>query len=233
MEKLHPVMFLKRTFPVNCYLVEEDNELTLIDAALPYSAKKIVRAAKEIGKPITKIILTHGHGDHVGSLDHVKELLPNVTVYISKRDAKLLAGNCALESDEPQTPIRGGVPKGINTKPDVLIQEGDQIGSLIAISTPGHTPGSMSFLDTRTNAMIVGDAFQIRGGIAVAGQMKWTFPFPAIATWNKELALESARKIEAYKPSCLAVGHGKPLKNPLNQIRHAINKAEKNIQRID
>ena len=41
--------------------------------------------------------------------------------------------------------------------------------------TPGHTPGSMSFLDIRNKALIVGDAFQTRGGTAVSGQMKFWF----------------------------------------------------------
>ena len=31
--------FMPKIFPVNCYIVEEESELTLIDAALPYSAK--------------------------------------------------------------------------------------------------------------------------------------------------------------------------------------------------
>lgn len=40
--------FFTPFFPVNCYLVEEDDSLTLIDAALPYSAKKILKAAKKL-----------------------------------------------------------------------------------------------------------------------------------------------------------------------------------------
>lgn len=60
--------FLPRLFPVNCYLVDEPDGLTLIDAALPYSAKGILKAAETIGKPITRILLTHAHQDHVGPL---------------------------------------------------------------------------------------------------------------------------------------------------------------------
>ena len=41
-----------------CYFVEEEDGLTLIDAALPYSAKGILQAAEKIGKPITNIVLT-------------------------------------------------------------------------------------------------------------------------------------------------------------------------------
>ena len=105
------IVILPRAFPVNCYFVEEDDGLTLIDAALPYSAKGILQVAEKIGKPITKIVLTHAHDDHIGALDALKEVLPHVPVYISKRDAKLLEGDMTLQKDEPNIPIKGGVPK--------------------------------------------------------------------------------------------------------------------------
>lgn len=92
--------FMPRIFPVNCYLVEEENELTLIDAALPFSTKGIIDAAKSIGKPITRIVLTHAHNDHIGALDALKELLPNAQVSISSRDALLLDGNSTLLPNE-------------------------------------------------------------------------------------------------------------------------------------
>lgn len=138
--------FMPRIFPVNCYLVEEENELTLIDAALPFSTKGIIDAAKSIGKPITRIVLTHAHNDHIGALDALKELLPNAQVSISSRDALLLDGNSTLLPSEKNTPIRGGVPKNIKTKPDLLLEDGDRIGSLEVIATPGHTPGSITLL---------------------------------------------------------------------------------------
>lgn len=78
----------------------------------------------------------------------------------------------------------------MQTKPHHLLTGGETIGSLLAISTPGHTPGSMSFLDTRNGTIIAGDAFQLRGGIAVSGQIKWAFPFPEFDTWNKEEAIK-------------------------------------------
>jgi glyoxylase-like metal-dependent hydrolase (beta-lactamase superfamily II) len=223
--------FMPRFFPVNAYLVEEGDSLTLIDAALPYSVKGILQAAQRIGKPIARIVLTHAHGDHVGALDALKRALPGAAVHISARDARLLAGDKGLDPNEPPTDIRGGVPKPgkIRTKPDVLLEDGDRIGSLLAISTPGHTPGSMSFFDTRSRALIAGDAMQTRGGVAVTGQLKPWFPFPAMATWNKEAALDSVRKLKELKPSLLAVGHGRMLKEPGPAIDRAIAEAERNI----
>ncbi len=54
---------------VNCYLVEEDDGLTLIDTMIPGSANGIISSAEQHGKPIERILLTHAHQDHIGSLD--------------------------------------------------------------------------------------------------------------------------------------------------------------------
>lgn len=223
---LYQISFLPNLFPVNCFLLEEENELTLIDTALNFSADKIISVSNELGKKITNIVLTHAHGDHIGSLDRLKTMLPDVVVSISKRDAKLLKGDITLEPNEPNLPIKGGVPKNIQTTPDRYLQEGDTIGSLLAIETPGHTPGSMSFLDQRTNAVIAGDAFTLRGGIAISGQLNLLFPFPAWATWSKEDAIKSARKISQLNPTLLAVGHGSMINNPKEAIDHALKKGE-------
>ncbi|MBM7662359.1 glyoxylase-like metal-dependent hydrolase (beta-lactamase superfamily II) [Bacillus mesophilus] len=217
--------FMPKVFPVNCYFVEEEDGLTLIDTGMDFCVKGIVAAAKEIGKPIVRIVLTHAHDDHVLGLDSLKELYPDVPVYLSKRDSRLLAGDKSLDANEPGTPIKGGVPKNLKTKPDILLEDGDIVGSLLVVSTPGHTPGSMSFFDTRSRAIVAGDAFQTKGGIAVSGKLNLLFPFPAMATWNKEVAIESARKIRELNPILLAVGHGKMIKDPVQSIDVAIEAA--------
>jgi glyoxylase-like metal-dependent hydrolase (beta-lactamase superfamily II) len=227
---LYQVTFMARVFPVNCYLVEEEDGLTLIDAALPYSMKGILKGAEEIGKPITKIVLTHAHEDHVGALDKIKEELPDVPVYISVRDNRIMNGDRSLEAHEHQTPIKGGVPKKLKTRANVLLKEGDLIGSLAAIETPGHTPGSMSFIDTRSKALIAGDAYQTRGGMAVAGDIVPWFPFPAFGTWSKETSIVSAKKLVNYQPKLLAVGHGEMLENPMREMEQAINRLEQKLK---
>ncbi|CAM3109059.1 MBL fold metallo-hydrolase [Paenibacillus sediminis] len=230
-EQVHQLAFLPRLFPVNVYFVEENDELTLIDAGMPFSLKGILQAAKHIGKPITRIVITHAHEDHLGALDGLKQAIPNAKVFISKRDAKLLAGDTGLEPSEPQTPIKGGVPKNMTTRPDILLEDGDRIESLVAIQTAGHTPGHMAFLDTRSGVLIAGDAVQTRGGLAVSGDMRPLFPFPAIATWNCEEALASAKRIVTLSPSWLAVGHGKMIENPVPHLRAAIKRFETKLTR--
>lgn len=227
--EIYQLTLWPQLFPVNCYIVEEQHEVTLIDTGMPASFKGIVDAIKNIGKPLTNIILTHAHGDHVGSLDRLKETFPEACISISERDSRLLKGDVSLNDDEPQTPIKGGIPKGIKTEPNRLLREGDKIGSLEVVETPGHTPGSISLYSGKTGFIIVGDAFQTRGKIAVSGKLVKTFPFPAFATWNKEEAIQSAKKIQRLKPSILAAGHGTIIQNPENKIAQAIIEAEKNL----
>src|SRR5258707_15055626 len=92
---------------INCYLVREDDGFTLIDSAASGQAPAIMQAAQKLGLPITRIVLTHAHIDHVGSLDALHEALPDVPVAISERDARFLAGDKSLDPAEPQTKLRG------------------------------------------------------------------------------------------------------------------------------
>jgi glyoxylase-like metal-dependent hydrolase (beta-lactamase superfamily II) len=212
----------------NCYLLREDDGFTLIDTNMGGQAQAIMQAADKLGLPIVRIVLTHAHVDHVGSLDALHEALPDVPVAISERDVRFLSGDKSLDPSEPQVPLRGGYPI-CQTKPNILLHEGDRIGSLEVIATPGHTPGHIAFLDTRDRTVIAGDAYQTQGGVAVSGTVEILFPLPALATWHKGLALESARKLLALQPSALAVGHGRVLNHPQEEMKHAIDVMEQSL----
>jgi glyoxylase-like metal-dependent hydrolase (beta-lactamase superfamily II) len=219
---------LTRLGCINCYLVCENDGFTLIDTADGGQARAIIREAGRLSLPIVRILLTHAHIDHVGSLDELHAALPDAPVAISARDARFLVGDKSLNSSEPQVPLRGGYPV-CTTRPTRLLYEGDRVGSLEVVATPGHTPGHLAFLDIRDRTLIAGDAFQTLGGVAVAGTFKILFPLPALATWHKRLALESARKLLALYPSSLAVGHGRILSHPQAQMEHAIRVMEQSL----
>ncbi|MCD9023130.1 MBL fold metallo-hydrolase [Cohnella silvisoli] len=223
--------FLPRLFPMNCYLIEEDDGITLIDACMPFVAKGILTAIEATGKPLSRILLTHAHDDHIGAVPFLKQKFPDVQIGISRRDASILKGDRSLLSQEAQTPIKGAIPKKALFSPDFLIDDNDRIGSLVAVASPGHTPGHFAFLETTSNTLIAGDAFQTKGGLAVSGHMKWSFPFPAMATWHTPTAIESARKLLNLNPSVLVVGHGYALHQPADAIDRAINEAEKQLSR--
>lgn len=212
---------------VNVYLLREDDGFTLIDTALESCARSIVQVARQFGLPITRILLTHAHTDHSGGLDAVHSLVPDAEFIMPARDARFLTGDMRLDAGEPRDKLRGGwvIRK---TRPTRLVQEGEHVGSLEVIATPGHTPGHCSFLDTRDRTLIAGDAYQTLGDVAVSGTLT-IFPLPALSTWHKPTALSSARKLRALEPGRLAVGHGRVLTEPLAAMDRAIAYAARSI----
>ena len=209
---------------VNCYLVEESEGLTVIDTMLPRSAKKILAAAEARGKPIVRILLTHAHGDHIGSLDELYEALPDAEAIISVRDARLLAKDMSLDPGEPEDKLRGDY-RGAETRPDREIRPGDRVGSLEAVASPGHTPGHLAFLDARDGTLYCGDAYATLGGVATPAKLNPCFPLVYMATWHRPTALESARALRALDPKRLAPGHGKVIEDPGPAMDRAIERA--------
>jgi glyoxylase-like metal-dependent hydrolase (beta-lactamase superfamily II) len=196
---------------VNCYLVREADGLNLVDTGLPGSADDILAAARQLGAPIRRIVLTHAHMDHIGSVDALVEKLGsgNVDLVSNVRSVPLLQNppNTSLQANEPQRKIKGSF-KAIKAQPTLLLSEGDLIGSLRAIDTPGHLPGHLSFLDERDGTLYAGDALICKGRLSVSGFAPWFFPFPNFGTWDKATAVASAKKLLAYPIERFASGHG-------------------------
>jgi glyoxylase-like metal-dependent hydrolase (beta-lactamase superfamily II) len=204
---------------VNAYLVRDDDGFTLVDTAMR-AAEALIAAAGDT--PIRRIALTHGHGDHVGSLDDLEQLLgTEVEVLMPELDARIHAGEQVVEGKPP-----GSWPT-LETKPDRLLHAGDRIGSLEVVATPGHSPGHISFLDTRDRTLLAGDVFTTYGSAAVTSHFYWRFPFAAMATWDKAKDLESARALRALDPAILLVGHGPPVRDPAPVMDAAIARAQR------
>ncbi|MEM7030385.1 MAG: MBL fold metallo-hydrolase [Chloroflexota bacterium] len=209
---------------MNCYLVRETDGFTLVDAAVANCSEAILAAAEAEGLPIKRIVLTHAHVDHVGSLDELSNKLSDAEILLSERTEQFIHGDIQLIAGEPTSKIRGGFTK-CTTKATRHLEPETMVGSLKVIAAPGHSPDHMVYMDTRDGTLIAGDAFQTLGGIAVSGTFKFLFPLPAFATWHKPTALETAKKLQALEPSRLAVGHGPVLQKPLSDMDQAIRQA--------
>lgn len=221
---------MTRMFFFNTYLVREDDGLTLIDTGMSGSAPSIMAAARALDAPIKRIVLTHAHGDHVGSLDALAAQLPHVEILVSARDARLMAGDKSLGTEESMMPLKGSYPR-VQSKPTRLLTDGDTVGSLVVMATPGHTPGHLAFFDPRDGSLIAGDAYTTQAGLSTGGTLRILFPFPAMATWHKARGIESAQKLVALKPARLVTGHGPALKAPDAAMRSAIAEAQQKVHR--
>jgi glyoxylase-like metal-dependent hydrolase (beta-lactamase superfamily II) len=215
---------------VNEYLVAEDDGLTLIDTGLAGTHRLILARAAVLGMPIVRIALTHAHRDHCGSLDALAAALPGVQVIASEREAPLLAGNTGLREGEPAGPLRGGF-RAAATRPARLVGDGDTIGSLRVLATPGHTPGHLAFFDTRDGTLYAGDAFTTTRGVATSAVVPWRYPMAGLATWNRGLDLNSARRLRHLHPARLASGHGPVIEAPAPAMTRAITTAARKIER--
>ncbi|MCD4684818.1 MAG: MBL fold metallo-hydrolase, partial [Anaerolineae bacterium] len=159
---------LTRMWFVNCFLVREADGLTLVDASFAGNAKRILAVAQDLGVPITRIVLTHAHIDHAGSVNALRAALPDVEVCAGAREARFLAGDSSLDDDEPQAPLKGGYVT-LDQPVTRALEPGDCVGSLEVHASLGHTPGHIALFDTRDQTLFAGDAWVVMGGLSVVG----------------------------------------------------------------
>ncbi len=165
------------------FVIDGDEGLTLIDTGLPKRFGVFADGINSIGrsvKDITSIVLTHNHSDHAGSAAELKSQ-SQAAVYCSPVDAAAVRG---LESAPTppfldRTPLQllkplfGLLPSAAPTDVDHEIEVGTVLSipeDLVAIATPGHTDGHMSFrLDRAGGILFVGDAAVHKNGVVKRG----------------------------------------------------------------
>ncbi len=129
------------TLATNSYIIAGDGETVgaVIDPG--DEAVKILAAATAAGLKIGKIILTHGHWDHIGAVAEVAEAT-GAEVFVHEGDLAHLS--------DPNKNLSGLVFERRDCRADRTVVDGDTINvgplELTVIHTPGHTPGGMSLL---------------------------------------------------------------------------------------
>ncbi|MFT7587032.1 MAG: hydroxyacylglutathione hydrolase [Cellvibrionaceae bacterium] len=138
----------------NCYILGCDETLKAAVIDPSWNGKAIAAALEEKNYKLDSILLTHAHFDHVGGLGELKELYPEVPIYIHAEAVAM------LEMAEAQSKLFGmNFPA---TPPaDRMLAAGDQIvvGNLIldVLFTPGHAPGHVSFHLASRQVIFSGD----------------------------------------------------------------------------
>ena len=131
-------------------LIETVDGLILIDAGLPQSAALIDANIRSLGfdpTTISAILLSHAHFDHAGGIAALQRF-SGATVYTSVEGLKTLQSG-KLQADDPQFmnhPENSGIP-AVKKVVAVTDREFITVGGVevMAVYTPGHTPGGMSW----------------------------------------------------------------------------------------
>lgn len=209
MEIIKGLHSIDNTGFVNVYLLVEKNGLTIVDTGMPGYAQRIVDYAVTLGyksSDIKTIALTHADLDHSGSAKQLRELT-GARIAIGVLDAPRVEGKLELKALKSLS----GRALGLMSKferfetfePEILLKEGDRVGSLTVIETPGHTDGSICLYGERA-FMFVGDALRgdDNGGVQ--------HPSDAM-TYDTKKAWESIKKLSHFECDIMLPGHGKPV----------------------
>ncbi len=115
------------------------------------STDEILAAVKELGVEIVGIYFTHAHYDHVVGASEIKKAT-GAPLFLSEKD-KFLWDGVEMQCKA------FGFPCSDLPDIDNWIEDGDNllVGDGVAIPTPGHSPGSMSFYFERDKVIVVGD----------------------------------------------------------------------------
>ena len=144
----------KEYYPTNCYIIKDKlGNCIIIDPG--FDSDKIIDKVNELKLNVLSVILTHGHGDHMGDLDKILDEF-NCKVIIHENDI-----DCFKDDDKAYFTMQGiKVPNIDMSRVNICIDKdilkfGDI--ELEVIHTPGHTNGSICLYEKDLNILVTGD----------------------------------------------------------------------------
>jgi glyoxylase-like metal-dependent hydrolase (beta-lactamase superfamily II) len=171
---------------VSAYVLVRGGQAAVVDTGVGGSSGAIEDALAEVGadwSAVSDVILTHKHNDHIGSLADVMELAPDALGYAGAEDIPSISAPRELTQ----------------------VGDGDTVFGLRIVTTPGHTPGSISVYDAANGILVAGDALRVEAG-------KPTLP-GAQFTEDMDEAARSIAKLGELTFETLLVGHGDPIES--------------------
>lgn len=136
----------------NCYLVynRQTKDGWIIDPA--DRASFIMEQCETIGIKPHAILLTHGHFDHMSAAKEVKEYF-NIPVYAGEKEKELLA--------DAGMNLSSAWATAVTMEADIWVKDNDIIElagySIVAMETPGHTPGGVCYYIPEEEILFSGD----------------------------------------------------------------------------
>jgi glyoxylase-like metal-dependent hydrolase (beta-lactamase superfamily II) len=208
---------------VNAYAIEDDDGITLVDCG--WRTDDVLAALHEglrlLGytlADVRRIAITHFHHDHYGlagtlrregvpallmhaaDWDLTQRIFADVGAADAASDAWLARNGLAVPPEADDDPF---MRKSEAAAPTQLIADGERVGRLRAVWTPGHAPGHLCFVDERTGAVLSGD--HVLDPIT-----------PHVGVWFDDRGdplgayIASLHKVAALGPRRVLPAHGEP-----------------------
>jgi glyoxylase-like metal-dependent hydrolase (beta-lactamase superfamily II) len=208
---------------VNFYLVEDGDGRTLIDAGMPRLRGGLERLLGERGlglAAIDAVVLTHGHPDHVGFAERVRQA--GAPVYVHAEDAEMTRTGKAHKRERSMLPYllkppawklvrafaTGGRPRHVaQVTPLRADTELDVPGRPRVVFTPGHSPGHCAIVLADRGVVFTGDA--MCSWNPLTGRLGPQI-MPDGLQWSTERAMGSLRALEGLDAGTVLFGHGEP-----------------------
>jgi N-acyl homoserine lactone hydrolase len=165
--------------PIHCWAIEHGGRLLLVDSGETASARDIPFARFDVPSEqelpgamasaglsladVSEVVLTHHHGDHVDGLVHVRapvrisDLEQRFLATVMPRVMRRVLRQPLPERFAPEPFSLDGGPFGAFARSRALSDD----GRIVAVHTPGHTPGHVSVIcidDDGRHVMLAGDA---------------------------------------------------------------------------
>lgn len=186
---------------------------TLVDAGMPGRGPAIERELRAAGMRIERIVLTHGDPDHAGGSDHLRQALgAEVCAALAERPLLDRSGWPMLP------PVRRLLMRSMyrRTPPPTIdrwIAGSEILGGLVALATPGHTPGHLVL--SWEGWLLVGDAF-------ITGDRFRESPWPF--TIDRDVARASIERLLEHEPAGASSSHGCPAQDATGRLQALVDR---------
>lgn len=213
---------------VNVFAIRDEDGVTLVDTALDGRADAMIGKLGTLGiRPtdIRRILLTHCHPDHAGGAARLLEKGASPDVRVGPADLPTVKGDAPQPPRDPSTlagrifeRFAGGDDPGVPPVASVTaIADGDELpigGGLVAVATPGHSPGHTAFHLPSRGLLIGGDVvfnvFKLR-------------PSPGFFCSDIAVNRASIIRLAEREPSTLVLAHGDPVdEDPSGKLRDLV-----------
>ncbi|MGG1550778.1 MBL fold metallo-hydrolase [Paenibacillus ferrarius] len=212
-------------------VVVHQGQATLVDTGYPGNVPLIQQALEQHGltlNDVTAIILTHQDIDHIGSLPALLEAIPHPVAVLATEGEKpyiqgdkrlikvtpesverAMANLPASVSEEQRQAFRNRLENPPKAPVTALLEDGQVIGGLTVILTPGHTPGHMSLYHAASKTLLAADAM-------VVAENQLQGPIPAYC-YDYPLARQSLNKFTGFDVNKVICYHGGAFADNVNQ----------------